>query len=168
MIGRLDAQDGTLLPARQDGHPSNQEDQAMENDERPGTVLTDEQSWSVLERCQYGRLAMCVAGRPDIYPINFIAHEGVLLMPTNPGTKLAELTVNERVAFEVDEVLDDQAWSVVLEGKARVIESQSEIDEANKLPLKPWIPTRKYTYVEITPTHIQGRHFELGEEPERY
>ncbi|MCO4264222.1 pyridoxamine 5'-phosphate oxidase family protein, partial [Pseudarthrobacter sp. MDT3-26] len=32
----------------------------------------------------------------------------------------------------------------------------------------PWIPTRKYTYVEITPTRISGRHFELGDEPERY
>lgn len=57
---------------------------------------------------------------------------------------------------------------MVLKGTARVIESQSEIDEADKLPLKPWIPTRKYTYVEITPTRVRGRHFELGDEPERY
>ena len=57
---------------------------------------------------------------------------------------------------------------MVLKGRARVIVSQSEVDAADTLPLKPWIPTRKYTYVEITPTHIHGRHFELGEEPERY
>ncbi|QDG67759.1 MULTISPECIES: pyridoxamine 5'-phosphate oxidase family protein [unclassified Pseudarthrobacter] len=140
----------------------------MESDERPGAVLSDEQSWKVLKRCQHGRLAVCALGKPDIYPINFLAHAGVLLMRTNPGTKLAELTVNERVAFEVDEVIDEEAWSVVVVGTARVIESQSEIDEADKLPLKPWIPTRKYTYVEITPTVIHGRHFELGDEPERY
>ncbi|MGX1161283.1 pyridoxamine 5'-phosphate oxidase-like protein [Arthrobacter sp. SLBN-100] len=140
----------------------------MENDERPGTVLSDDDSWRVLNRCRHGRLAVSVSGDPDIYPINFIAHDGVLLMRTNPGTKLAELTVNEKVAFEVDEVTDDEAWSVVVKGTARVIESQSEIDEADKLPLKPWIPTRKYTYVEVTPARIHGRHFELGEEPERY
>lgn len=140
----------------------------MESDERPATVLSDEQAWNVLGRCQHGRLAVCAVGKPDIYPINFLAHDGVLLMRTNPGTKLAELTVNERVAFEVDEVVDDAAWSVVVEGTARVIESQSEIDEADKLPFKPWIPTRKYTYVAITPTRISGRHFELGDEPERY
>ena len=140
----------------------------MEGDERPGTVLSDDESWRVLGRCKYGRLAVSVLGEPDIYPINFIAHDGVLLMRTNPGTKLAELTVNEKVAFEVDEVLDDEAWSVVVRGTARVIESQSEIDEADKLPLKPWIPTRKYTYVEITPRRIHGRHFDLGDEPERY
>jgi len=140
----------------------------MENDERPGTVLSDDESWNVLERCRHGRLAVSVLGEPDIYPINFIAHDGALLLRTNPGTKLAELTVNEKVAFEVDEVTDDEAWSVVLKGTARVIESQSEIDQADKLPLKPWIPTRKYTYVEITPTRIHGRHFDLGQEPDRY
>ncbi|CAM3042000.1 Pyridoxamine 5'-phosphate oxidase [Arthrobacter ulcerisalmonis] len=140
----------------------------MENDERPGTVLSDDESWKVLERCQYGRLALSVLDEPDIYPTNFIVHNQTLLVRTNPGTKLAELTVNARVAFEVDEVVDGEAWSVVLKGTARVIESQKEIDEANKLPLKPWIPTRKYTYVEITPARVHGRYFELGDEPERY
>lgn len=140
----------------------------MESDERPGTVLSEAEAWDLLKRAEYGRLALSVLGEPDIYPLNFVAHNGALFMRTNPGTKLAELTVNERVAFEVDDVTDDEAWSVVLKGTARVIVSQSEVDEADMLPLRPWIPTRKYTYVEITPTHIHGRHFELGEEPERY
>lgn len=140
----------------------------MENDERPGTVLDEEQSWDVLRRCGHGRLAVSVLGNPDIYPINYIADHGVLLMRTNPGTKLAELTVNANVAFEVDEVADGEAWSVVVTGKARVVESQAEVDSLDKLPLKPWIPTRKYTYVEITPERIHGRYFELGDEPERY
>ncbi|MHC8607676.1 pyridoxamine 5'-phosphate oxidase family protein [Paenarthrobacter ureafaciens] len=140
----------------------------METDERPGRILSDDESWSVLQRNQHGRLAVSVLGEPDIYPLNFIADQGRLLVRTNPGTKLAELTVNEKVAFEVEEIGDGEAWSVVIKGTARVIESQSEIDEANKLPLKPWIPTRKYTYVEIRPTRVHGRHFELGDEPERY
>lgn len=140
----------------------------MENDERPGTVLDEQQSWEVLRRCGHGRLAVSVLGKPDIYPINYIADNGVLLMRTNPGTKLAELTVNSSVAFEVDEVVDGEAWSVVVTGTARVVESQSEVDRLDKLPLKPWIPTLKYTYVEITPERIHGRYFELGDEPERY
>ena len=140
----------------------------METDERPGRILSDDESWSVLQRNQHGRLAVSVLGEPDIYPLNFIADQGRLLVRTNPGTKLAELTVNEKVAFEVEEFGDGEAWSVVIKGTARVIESQSEIDEADKLPLKPWIPTRKYTYVEIRPTRVHGRHFELGDEPERY
>lgn len=145
------------------GHTS-----GMESDESPGTALSDPESWKLLENCQHGRLAVSVANEPDIFPINFIAHDGVLLMRTNPGTKLAELTINDKVAFEADGITSDQAWSVVVKGTARVLESQTEIDEANKLPLKPWIRTRKYTYVEITPTRIYGRHFDLGPEPDRY
>jgi uncharacterized protein len=57
---------------------------------------------------------------------------------------------------------------VVVQGSARVLESQTEIDEADQLPLQPWIPTRKYTYVKITPTRVHGRRFELGSEPDRY
>ena len=140
----------------------------MESDERPGTVLSETESWNLLKHCEHGRIALSVANQPDIFPINFIAHDGVLLIRTNPGTKLAELTINDKVAFEADRVGSDEAWSVVVKGTARVIESQTEIDEADRLPLKPWTPTRKYTYVEITPTEIHGRHFELGPEPERY
>ena len=150
------------------GPPINRQEDEMESDERPGSVLDEQQSWDVLQRCGHGRLAVAVRGKPDIYPINYIAHEGALLMRTNPGTKLAELTVNPSVAFEVDEVVDGKAWSVVVTGNARVVESQSEMDRLDRLPLKPWIPTLKYTYVEITPDHINGRYFELGDEPERY
>ena len=140
----------------------------MESDERPGKALSNPESWKLLENCQHGRLAVSVANEPDIFPINFVAHEGKLLMRTNPGTKLAELTINDKVAFEADGITSDEAWSVVVKGTARVLESQTEIDAADKLPLQPWIPTRKYTYVEITPQEVHGRHFDLGPEPDRY
>jgi len=140
----------------------------MEADENPGETLTEAEAWKLLEQTQHGRLALSVAGQPDIFPINFLAHDKVLLIRTNPGTKLAELAINDKVAFEADGIASDEAWSVVVQGTARVIESQAEIDEADKLPLRPWIPTRKYTYVEITPAKVHGRHFDLGPEPDRY
>lgn len=129
--------------------------------------MTTEEAWQFLEHTHFGRLAVAVAGKPDIFPINYLAHDRKLLMRTNPGTKLAELTVNDSVAFEIDGLAEDQAWSIVLQGTARIIESQTEIDAADQLPLVPWIRTRKYTYVEIVPTSVTGIRFELGTEPER-
>ena len=38
---------------------------------------------------------------------------------------------------------------------------------AEALGLKPWVPTLKDFYVEITPTSVSGRHFQFGEHPER-
>lgn len=137
------------------------------DEEHPGATMSPSEAWRFLEHTSFGRLALSVANEPDIFPINFLAHDGKLLMRTNPGTKLAELTINDRVAFEIDGIAENSAWSVVVKGSARVIESQTEIDAANELPLTPWIPTRKNTYVEIIPTSVRGIRFELGTEPER-
>jgi hypothetical protein len=70
------------------------------------------------------------------------------------------------VLFEADGILSDEAWSVVIRGKARVLKS-AELAEVEELGLKSWVPTLKDFYVEIEPTSISGRHFQLGEQPER-
>lgn len=51
---------------------------------------------------------------------------------------------------------------------ARVLEQSSDIAAAEALNLKTWIPTLKDFYVEIKPSRISGRHFNLGGQPERY
>lgn len=128
-------------------------------------LLSEDEFWEALLSASLGRLAMTVGGNPDIFPINFIAADRRLIFRTSPGTKLAELTVNNRVAFETDGVGRDEAWSVVVTGTASVLERQSDIDSADMLPLRPLIPTVKPIYVEISPTHVTGRRFRLGPEP---
>lgn len=130
--------------------------------------MSDDEAWRFLEHTSFGRLALSVGNQPDIFPINYLAHDGKLLMRTNPGTKLAELTINDSVAFEIDGLAEDEAWSVVLKGTARVLESQTEIDAVSELPLTPWLQTLKYTFVEIVPNSVRGFRFQLGTEPERY
>jgi nitroimidazol reductase NimA-like FMN-containing flavoprotein (pyridoxamine 5'-phosphate oxidase superfamily) len=130
--------------------------------------LEEEQSWNLLENTQHGRIVLTAAGETDIFPINFRAHNGVLLLRTAPGTKLAELTINENVVFEADGILSDEAWSVVVKGKARVLTNSQEIADAEALNLKTWVPTLKDFYVEIKPSQVSGRHFNFGEQPERF
>lgn len=141
----------------------------MTTEELPPVVeLTPEQSWEYLEHTFHGRLAVSVDNQPSIYPINYLAHDGVILFRTAPGTKLAELAVNDHVAFEADGITSDQAWSVVVRGTTRQLERSDEIEAADRLPLRPWIRTLKYRYVEIIPQSVTGRFFNLGPEPERY
>jgi nitroimidazol reductase NimA-like FMN-containing flavoprotein (pyridoxamine 5'-phosphate oxidase superfamily) len=106
----------------------------------------------------------------DIFPVNYVAADGRLMFRTSPGSKLAKLTINSSVIFEVDNVVADEgrAWSVIVRGVARNLVSPNEIIEADQLPLTPWTATLKYEYVEITPTQLSGRSFLLGPEPERY
>ncbi|MBV1778503.1 pyridoxamine 5'-phosphate oxidase family protein [Paeniglutamicibacter sp. ABSL32-1] len=134
----------------------------------PILVLDDEQCWKLLENTQHGRLVLTAAGETDVFPINYRAHDGLLLLRTAPGTKLAELTINENVVFQADGITSDEAWSVVVKGRARVLEQGSDIAAAEALNLKTWIPTLKDFYVEIKPSRVSGRHFNLGEQPERF
>ena len=134
----------------------------------PIRELDSEHCWALLESAPIGRLALSVGADVDIFPITFVVHEGELYFRTAPGTKLLELSINEKVALEVDEFTDNEARSVVVKGHARRLEGQSEIDAADQLPLQPWAPTLKYRWVKITPETVTGREFTRGPEPERY
>jgi nitroimidazol reductase NimA-like FMN-containing flavoprotein (pyridoxamine 5'-phosphate oxidase superfamily) len=136
-------------------------------DGNPVLELNDEQSWRLLEGTRHGRLVVSVAGEPDIFPVNYVSSNGKLYLRTAPGNKLAQLTINSAVLFEADGILSDEAWSVVLRGKARVLSNSAELAAVEELGLKSWVPTLKDFYVEIEPVSVSGRHFQLGDQPER-
>jgi nitroimidazol reductase NimA-like FMN-containing flavoprotein (pyridoxamine 5'-phosphate oxidase superfamily) len=140
----------------------------MWQDEGNVELLDEGECWSLLGEQSLGRLAVCAAKEIDIFPINFHADGNNILLRTAQGTKLLEMAVNGHVALETDGYTDQEAWSVVVKGEARRLERQTEIDAADQRPLKPWIPTLKYVYVEITPTKLTGRRFERAEEPDRF
>lgn len=132
------------------------------------TALDEDDCWNVLARGELGRLATCVQGRPDIFPVNYVVDGPRVLFRTAPGSKLASLTVHPDVAFEVDEHDDTHATSVVVRGVAKRLELLRDIEVADALPLRPWTPTLKYRWVQITPDSISGRRFLRGPEPARY
>ncbi|OBC16046.1 pyridoxamine 5'-phosphate oxidase [Gordonia sp. 852002-50816_SCH5313054-c] len=130
--------------------------------------LPVDEAWALLASSDVGRIALSVGGQPDIFPINYFAGDGRVLMRTAEGTKLAELAVNGKVAFEADAYNDDGGWSVVVKGSARILSTGAEIAKADEAPLRPLIPTLKYNYIEIVPDEVSARRFEFGPEPERY
>lgn len=134
----------------------------------PVRVLDEQECWDRVAAAPFGRLAMSVFDDVDIVPVNAVLSRGDLYFRTAPGSKLAELTANPRVAFEIDGFDDDSAYSVVVKGTAERLELQAEIDAAEELPLRPWIPTLKYRWVRIRPDSVSGRAFRRGPEPERY
>ncbi len=138
------------------------------NGEGPVEVLDGEECWRRLSEAQMGRLALAAGGSIDIFPVNFVVSDGALYFRTAPGDKLLELSVNPDVAFEIDGFDERTAWSVVVKGVAERLETQTEIDEADRLPLTPWVPTLKYRWVRINPVAVSGRSFLREAEPERY
>jgi nitroimidazol reductase NimA-like FMN-containing flavoprotein (pyridoxamine 5'-phosphate oxidase superfamily) len=132
--------------------------------------LSDEESLELLATKTFGRLVVRRKDDMDLFPLNYLVHEGEIYFRTAEGSKLFSLTLNNDVLFEADNVDADsqEAWSVVVKGTARTLSSNAEIEAADQLPLKPWLPTLKYNYVVVSPNEISGRKFHLGDEPERY
>ncbi len=127
------------------------------------TVLTEEESWELLAGQKLGRLATSVAGEPEIFPVSFAVSGQRIFLRTKPGTKLAEVTISPRVAFEADELGDDAAWSVVVKGRAQVLERDADLDEARATGLVTYVEDGKTVWIRITPSEVSGRRLVPGE-----
>lgn len=140
----------------------------MEHTTDAVTRLTDAQCWKHLRSQSLGRLVTHVGEVLDVFPVNYVVDADEIVFRTAAGSKLVELTVNDAVLFEVDAATAEAAWSVVLRGRARRLETADEVRAADALPLEPWIPTLKYTYVRVAADSVSGRWFARTGEPDRY
>jgi nitroimidazol reductase NimA-like FMN-containing flavoprotein (pyridoxamine 5'-phosphate oxidase superfamily) len=134
------------------------------DDRREATeILSESECWELLDHAQVGRLAVDIAGQPDIFPINFVVTDGGIVFRSAAGTKLAGAVLNRFVAFEIDGYEPDSrvAWSVVVKGQARAIERMQELFDAEELPLYPWLATDKPNFVRIEPTVVTGRRYHI-------
>ncbi len=134
---------------------------------QPGIeILTDDECWQLLGRTQVGRLAVDVGGQPDIFPINYVVDGETIVFRSGAGTKLAASVLMHHVAFEIDGYEPDAhvAWSVILKGRADLVEKQDDVWQAEDLPLFPWLATPKPNFVRVTPTVVTGRRFHVVDE----
>lgn len=128
-------------------------------------VLDIQQCWELLASVEVGRLAVSAAGDIDIFPLNFAIDDGAILFRSAEGTKLVEVVLAGRVAFEVDgyEPAHGRAWSVVAKGSAELLDRFSEIHHAQDLPLFPWNASPKERFVRIVPDRLSGRRFTVAQ-----
>jgi len=131
----------------------------------PDTVqLTQDECWSLLEGHVVARLAVDIAGRPDIFPINYVVDDRSIVFRSGAGTKLAGAVLGRHVAIEIDGLnVDGSVWSVVVKGIAHEIEDMTERFEVEELPLYPWIASYKPNFVRIQPELTTGRRFHVIE-----
>lgn len=125
--------------------------------------LPQEECWHLLEGTSVGRLAISIADKPDIFPINYVVEGGSLFFRTGAGTKLAASALLHNVAFEIDgyEPATRTIWSVVVKGRAHQVEHMEEVFAAEELPLFPWAAHPKPNFVRIDSTSVTGRRFHI-------
>ncbi len=112
-----------------------------------------------------GRLVF--AGRFDltVLPVNYIVHNGAILFRTAQDSSTEEdlrtgiAHAEYRVAFEVDD-FDMQAregWSVLIQGPAHHLESESELTDARAAGVETWPGGQREHFISIVPARITGR-----------
>ncbi len=129
-------------------------------DERTGLeYIARDECIRLLEGRRLGRVAVTVAGRPLVLPVNYAMDNGSIVFRTDSGTKFDAAVRGEFVAFEIDDADPEYhtGWSVLFTGVAEEILDRLELARAETLPLRPWAQGPKNHYLRITPVTISGR-----------
>jgi nitroimidazol reductase NimA-like FMN-containing flavoprotein (pyridoxamine 5'-phosphate oxidase superfamily) len=127
-------------------------------DRRTGLAILDRDECLRLLRSHHlGRLGVVFGGSPLVLPVNYAMDGDRVVFRSNPGTKLHGALGGD-VAFEIDDAdnLYHSGWSVVVTGRAVAVD-ESDHARLARLPLRPWGPGDKSTWVAIEPVSITGR-----------
>lgn len=134
----------------------------MQSESEPMEHLTESECWTLLRSVPVGRLAVPMAsGGVDIFPVNHVVDQGSIVFRTAVGSKLSGAISAHEVAFEVDDSDDERAWSVVLHGRAELINRQTDLFDSFELSLHPWHLSHKPYFVRITAVSTTGRRFRI-------
>jgi uncharacterized protein len=129
-------------------------------------VLPADTCLGLLAQMQVGRLAFQVDGDPDgqldVVLVNYLLDGDEVVLRTRRGGRLAALLDGASVAFQVDDLQPEtrSGWSVVVRGRARVVDDADELQRLRALQLRSWAPGERDCYVRIAPARITGRELE--------
>jgi len=103
-----------------------------------------------------GRLAVSIANQPVIFPVTYALDGQSIVFRTDPGTKLYGAR-DRRVAFEIDGLDEESGWSVLVVGRAELVEKPSDQARLDALDLGAWNPGPKQHWVRIRGGAVTGR-----------
>jgi nitroimidazol reductase NimA-like FMN-containing flavoprotein (pyridoxamine 5'-phosphate oxidase superfamily) len=130
-----------------------------EIDSRTGLEVLDwHECIALLGRGSLGRIAVVMDGRPLMFPVNFVLDGDAVVLRTEAGTKLYAAR-HGPVAFECDgiDTVYHTGWSVLATGFANEVCNEADVARLERLPLGPWCPGPKSTWLRIQPRTLTGR-----------
>jgi nitroimidazol reductase NimA-like FMN-containing flavoprotein (pyridoxamine 5'-phosphate oxidase superfamily) len=134
-------------------------------------TLGESECWALVEANDVGRLAIIVNGRPEVFPVNYMAREGAVVFRTASGTKL-EYGQGSHCCFEVDDWNDrtGAGWSVMVQGVLTDITdaTDAQAESLRQLSVYPLAPGRHDHVVVLIADRVSGRRFRGDEIDRRY
>jgi nitroimidazol reductase NimA-like FMN-containing flavoprotein (pyridoxamine 5'-phosphate oxidase superfamily) len=117
------------------------------------------QCWMRLQQTALGRLAVVREdGTPDVFPVNYVAHEGSLYVRTARDSKLLHIAHHPAVAFEIDGDNEDERWSVVARGPVTAVLDEAELAQIRRVwDPDPWADGDRTLYLRLAVCVLTGR-----------
>lgn len=128
--------------------------------------MSRERCIELLEASHVGRVGWQASDGQQILPVSYAYHQGTIVFRTSPYGALSELVQAHDVAFEVDELDQNErlGWSIVVQGRAQAVEEPQDLVQFWTIDeVSPWAAGIRNLFVQITPTRTTGR--QLREDP---
>ena len=131
---------------------------AMSVDRNGLQVLSRDECLELLSGATLGRVAVSIAALPVVLPVHYGVLAGDVVFRTVEGTKLTGAVTNAVVAFEVDDIDDVGAgWSVLVIGRAEIVEDPVERAAAGDVIPASWLPVAADHVVRVRGDVVSGR-----------
>ena len=121
-------------------------------------VLSREECELYLARGGVGRFVFVAPQGPVALPVNFRYLDGDVLFRTRPHGALAA-AAGTTVSLEVDQIDEpmSEGWSVLVTGRARLVDDPAELQQAATLGIEPWPGGHREALMHIETEAISGR-----------
>lgn len=122
-------------------------------------LLSEAESWRLVELGEVGRVGVTIGALPAIFPVNYRVIDGAVVFRTAPGSKLDAATRGAVVAFEIDDWdrADRSGWSVLVIGRSEVVHDLVMTRLVIDAGLEPFAEGRRSNIVRILPEIVTGR-----------
>jgi len=123
-------------------------------------VMSRKECEEHLSRGGVGRFVFASESGPTALPVNFgLLDRDVVFSTRTEGVLTAAVTDDRRVGFEVDQIDDamSEGWSVIISGRARLVDDPEELERIAELGIEPWPGGRREAVIRIETGAISGR-----------
>jgi nitroimidazol reductase NimA-like FMN-containing flavoprotein (pyridoxamine 5'-phosphate oxidase superfamily) len=117
------------------------------------------ESLDLLMAKKVGRIAFLAEDGPVVLPMNYVLSGDHIIVRTVAFGVVARSAIDQKVAFEVDEVDDflEAGWSVLVRGAATLLsDDQLELLKSSATP-DPWAEGPRTLFISIACDQLNGR-----------
>ena len=127
--------------------------------------LDEAESLRLISAGGIGRIAYQSRFGPAVLPVNYKWYDGAIVFRTARHSALDEdlqtgiAGGDYVVAFEIDDydLPGRQGWSVMIQGPAHHVDSETERAAAKQAGVEPWAPGDRELFLRIIPQRVTGR-----------